>query len=154
MTESPDRRVISGTLFRERRASVTFREAPPPAPPGPVQRPARVARMLGLAHHIQRAIEAGTVPDQAAVARRLGLTRARVTQFLDLVLLALDIQEAILVLEAVDGVEPITERALRAIARSPAWVEQRLGWGTLSTALKGAGRTGRCEGVTRGRPPR
>jgi len=59
--------------------------------PEPVRRPARVAIMLALAHKIQQAIDGGVVRDRAEVARRLGLTRARVTQLLDLALLAPDI---------------------------------------------------------------
>ena len=47
------------------------------------------------------------------MARKLGLTRARVTQLLDLTLLAVDIQGQILFAESIDGVETICERALR-----------------------------------------
>lgn len=106
-------------------------EAPPP--PEPVRRPARVARMLALAHHIRWAIERGDVPDASTVARRLGLTRARVSQLLDLCLLAPDIQEAILALEAVDGAEPIPERALRDVGRAGGWAEQRRRWNVESS---------------------
>jgi len=35
--------------------------------------------MLALAHHLQGAVDHGVVADRAAVARKLGLTRARVT---------------------------------------------------------------------------
>lgn len=63
--------------------------------------------------------------DRAAVARKLGLTRARVTQLLDLLLLAPDLQQAVLVLEAVDGAEPMSERTLRAVAHAGSWMEQR-----------------------------
>jgi hypothetical protein len=45
---------------------------------------AHMARGLALAHHLQGAIDRGLVPDRATAARRLGLTRARVTQLLDL----------------------------------------------------------------------
>jgi hypothetical protein len=62
------------------------------------------------------------------VAKRLGLTRARVTQLLDILLLAPDLQEQVLHLEAVDGVEPVSERVLRALARSGTWAEQRVAW--------------------------
>lgn len=54
-------------------------------------RPAHVARMLALAHHLQDAIDRRLVPDRATVARKLGFTRARVTQLLDLLLLAPDL---------------------------------------------------------------
>lgn len=71
--------------------------------------------------------------DQAAGARRFGVTRARVTRLLDLTLLAPDIKEAILHLEAVDGVEPMSERALRAVAQSPVWAKQRRFWASLAS---------------------
>ena len=83
-----------------------------------------------LAHHLQWAIERGDVPDAATVARRLGLTRARVSQLLDLCLLAPDLQERVLELDAVDGAEPVSERALRAVAHAGSWEEQRVAWGS------------------------
>jgi len=44
--------------------------------------------LLGLAHAIERQIQAGAFKDYSDVARHHGLTRARVTQLLDLTLLA------------------------------------------------------------------
>lgn len=70
--------------------------------------------------------------DRAAVARKLGLTRARVTQLLDLLLLAPDLQQPVLGLEAVDGAEPMSERALRAVAHAGSWGEQREAWASTS----------------------
>lgn len=98
---------------------------------GPVRRPARVAVMLALAHKIQHAIDAGTVRDRAELARQLGFTRARVTQILDLLLLAPDIQEHVVHLQAVDGVEPLAERALREVVRHESWAEQRVAWAAI-----------------------
>lgn len=66
------------------------------------------------------------------LARQLGFTRARVTQILDLLLLAPDIQEHIVHLEAVDGVEPMSERALRDVVRHESWAEQRCAWASIS----------------------
>jgi len=123
-----DRHILTGTLFRRRNSRVTLTEEPPPPNPEPVRRPAKVARMLALAHHLQSAIDRGLVADRAAVARKLGLTRARVTQLLDLLLLAPDLQQAALGLEAIDGAEPMSERALRAVAHAGSWVEQRAAW--------------------------
>lgn len=120
---APGPRVVTGQLHRVQRGHGK-RFAPEP-PPGPVRRPARVAVMLALAHKIQQAIGAGTVPDRAEVARRLGFTRARVTHLMDLTLLAPDLQERVLGLEAVDGVEPIGERVLRPVARVCCWEAQR-----------------------------
>ena len=81
--------------------------------------------MLALAHKIQDAIDRGAVRDRAEVAQRLGLTRARVTQLLDLTLLAPDIQESILFVQSVDGIEPVTERELRPLCDQAAWSVQR-----------------------------
>ncbi|MBL8919965.1 MAG: hypothetical protein JNJ54_13955 [Myxococcaceae bacterium] len=122
-----DRLVLKGTLFRRqgRRVELTDRPLTPPEPRAPVRRPAKVARMLALAHHLQRAIDQGLVADRAAVARNLGQTRARITQLLDLLLLAPDLQVLVLDLEAVDGVEPMTERQLRVVAHAAAWGDQR-----------------------------
>lgn len=116
-------RVVTGTLHRVQRGHGKRFVPEPPA--GPVRRPARVAVMLALAHKIQQAIDAGKVRDRAEVARRLGFTRARITHLMDLTLLAPDLQERVLGLEAVDGVEPISERELRKIAHAGRWGEQR-----------------------------
>jgi class 3 adenylate cyclase len=97
-----------------------------------VRRPAKVARQLALAHHLQAAIERGLVADQAALARKLGLTRARVTQLFDLLMLAADLQEQVLALEAVDGAEPMAERTLREVAHAGTWAEQRAAWSALA----------------------
>ena len=117
--------IIEGELHRVRhgrrkRFAVTSQ-------PGPVHRPARVAVTLALAHRIRQEILSGEVQDQAAAARNLGLTRARLTQILDLANLAPDLQEEILFLEAIDGREPLRERALRGVVRVTTWADQRSG---------------------------
>ncbi len=99
--------------------------AEPPPVIAPVYRPARVALMLALAHKIAAAIAGGQLRDQADAARRLDITRARVTQLLALLALAPDLQVRVLFLESIDGIEPLTERALRLVTRARSWVEQR-----------------------------
>ena len=124
--------------------------APEPPPREPVRRPAKVARMLALAHHIQWAIYRGEVPGAATVARRLGLTRARVSQFLGLCFLAPDIQEQILGLEAVDGREPMAERALREVELAGCWAEQLEAWSDVGRGrMTEAGRRGKPQAVGR-----
>ena len=132
---APGSRIFTSYLFRGRDGkSVAFRDEPPPPPPEPIRRPARVARMLALAHRLERAIERGDYTDRADLARQFGLTRARITQLLNLTLLAPDIQEAVLALEALDGVQPTSERALREVCWATDWQEQRERWGqVLST---------------------
>jgi hypothetical protein len=129
---SKDVRIFEGKLHRvQRRHGKAFVEGPPAPAAEPVRRPARVAVMLALAHKIEDAIRRGLVRDRAEVARRLGLTRARLTQLLDLTLLAPDIQVAVLELEAIDGVEPAAEHTLRGVVRAGAWASQREQWQTL-----------------------
>lgn len=49
---------------------------------------------------LQRAIDRGVFLDQAALARKRGLTHARVSQLFDRLMLAADLQEPVLALEA------------------------------------------------------
>jgi hypothetical protein len=51
-------------------------------------------------------------------------------------LLAPDLQMAILQLEAVDGAEPLAERTLRDVAHAGTWAEQRAAWATQSAPLE------------------
>ena len=84
--------------------------------------------MLALAHGMQRAIDRGEIGDQAQAARRFGITRARVSQIFDLTLLAPAIREAVLGMEAVEGAEPLSERALRDLCRHDSWHQQEAAW--------------------------
>ena len=119
-------RVIRGRIRRIRRkhALVFVEEAPPPET---VCRPARVARMLALAHRLQEAIDRGDYQDRAELARVLGVTKARVSQILDLTLLAPEIQEEILCPcrdnPRLPSVTPALYRAT--------WSEQRALWSRL-----------------------
>lgn len=90
--------------------------------------PARVARQLALAHALQRRVDDGEFPDYATMARALGFTRARISQIMDLLLLAPAIQEEILFLECIPGQQPVSERALRTLVRKRSWSEQRDAW--------------------------
>jgi len=122
-------RIFKGSLFRVREGRAwAFTEEPPPPPPTEVRRPARVAQVLARAHHLQAAIDRGDYADRADAARQLGFTRARITQILDLLQLAPDLQERVLDLEAVDGVEPLSERGLRRVVQQERWDDQRDAW--------------------------
>jgi len=93
--------------------------------------PARVARQLALAHALQERLDARDFPDRAEMARALGFTRARISQLLDLLLLAPDIQEEILFLEYPPGTQPLSEADLRPLVRLTLWSEQRRAWRAL-----------------------
>lgn len=98
--------------------------------------PARVARQLALAHALRRRLERGEFADFADMARQLGFTRARVTQLMDLLLLAPEVQEEILFLELPPGAQPVSERGLReAVLGTIDWQEQRRRWEGLKGSL-------------------
>ena len=88
----------------------------------------RVARLLALAHRIDAMIATGQLRDLADAARVLGLTRARVTQVMNLLLLAPTIQEAILELPPTTARDTVTERSLRRIVAAPLWERQTMMW--------------------------
>jgi hypothetical protein len=90
--------------------------------------PARVARLLALAHDIAARIDAGEYRDYAEVAEVHGLSRARLTQVMNFLLLAPAIQEEVLFLEVLPGREPIAERVLRRVLESLVWEEQMAVW--------------------------
>ena len=80
-----------------------------PAPPRRLIFEQRLQQRLALAHLIERKIEAGELRDYAEAARLLGVTRARLSQLADLVLLPADVQSAIL-----EGrMEGVSERQVR-----------------------------------------
>lgn len=107
-------------------ARVTLDPAAVPPDPAPRDEVLRLARKLALAHEMQRMIDDGEVNDQADLARMLGFTRARVTQILDLTLLAPDIQESILGGSERDP-RSSDGHALRRLTGMP-WRRQRAVW--------------------------
>ena len=95
-------------------------------PPGRVP---RVAKLMALALRFDQLVRDGVVTDYAELARLGHVTRARMTQIMNLLNLAPDIQETILGLPPVEnGRDPITERDLRAIVAVPDWRKQRRIW--------------------------
>lgn len=85
----------------------------------------RITRLMALAIRFDQLIRDGVVTDQAELARLGHVTRARMTQILNLLHLAPAIQEAILFLPRVEqGRDPITERELRTIVAIADWEEQ------------------------------
>ena len=86
----------------------------------------RVARLMALAIEFDRLLSGGLVKDYAELARRGRVTRARITQILNLLHLAPDIQERLLFLKPVGrGRGPFTECALREVTAQPCWDAQR-----------------------------
>jgi hypothetical protein len=80
----------------------------------------RLTKLLALAHRWNRLIEEGAVSDRAEIARTMGLSRARVTQIMDLLYLASEIQERILGGQG-EGVPEVPEREVRSLTKIPIW---------------------------------
>jgi len=91
----------------------------PRGKPKPPKRPKtpRVVELLQTALEWQRQLDAGEMETQAAIARREGITRARVTQIMALLRLAPEIQEHILAMPESVGRPAISERALRPVVQ-------------------------------------
>jgi hypothetical protein len=90
-----------------------------PEPP----RVPRIARLMALAVKFQDMVDRGEVRDYADLARLGFVTRARLTQIMNLMLLAPDIQERLL-----DGALRHSfgsERHLRPVIRNLDWSAQR-----------------------------
>ncbi len=99
------------------------------SPREPVGRVPRVARMLALAHKIDGMISRGQLEDLAHAARSFKLTRARVTQITNLLLLAPEIQTEILDLPNIThGRDPVSERQLRRVVAEVDWNRQLARW--------------------------
>jgi hypothetical protein len=106
------------------------REGPKPARPD--GRIARISRLLALAHHFRTLLDTGVVRTQMQLATLTKLTTARISQIMDLLVLAPDLQEEILFLPPVTkGPAPITERDLRPLLKTLVWSEQRARWAEL-----------------------
>jgi hypothetical protein len=103
---------------------------PPPKPvtPEPGRVP-RVARLLALALRIDERMRQGEWTSYAEVAVLGHVSRARVSQIMNLLNLAPDLQESILFLPRTErGRDPIILRELQPIASIVDWRKQRVLW--------------------------
>jgi len=97
----------------------------------------RITRLMALAIHLQKLIDDGAVRDYSEIARLTGITRARVTQIMNLTLLSPEIQEDILFLPLIEsGYDLVTERNIRKIASESLWEEQKTLWEGLTRFLQ------------------
>jgi hypothetical protein len=97
-----------------------------PEQPMPSRLP-RITKMMALAIRLDHLIKSGQVTDQAELARVGHVSRARLTQIMDLNLLAPDIQEEILNTKS-DAKPKILERDLLKLTREFSWNAQRQIW--------------------------
>jgi hypothetical protein len=117
---------------RGRRSKVV--EPPPKRAPATSQgRVPRIARLMALAIHFQDLIDRGVIRDYAELARLGYVSRARITQIMNLLNLAPDIQQGILGWNSDEGGTPTSEHAARRVAAHIFWVDQRLAFSVLET---------------------
>ena len=109
--------MTAGSVTYRAKLSGTRTRRPRPKPAS------RAARMLALAYHVDSLVERGVLKSYADAAAKLGITRARVSQVLQLMNLSARIQEQILM-----GSIASSERRLRAIAAIPDWAGQQARW--------------------------
>lgn len=97
----------------------------------------RVSRLMALAIRSDGLIGSGAITDQADLARLGHVSRARVTQIMNMLHLAPAIQEEVLSLPRVTaGRDAITERHLRTIAAEVDWARQVELWNQLKRAVQ------------------
>ena len=124
-----DESTVHFTTGRNGRKRLEVGEAPAPTEPGIVP---RLSRLMALAIRFEKLVRTGAVRDYAELARLGYVTRARMTQIMDLLNLAPDIQEEILFLPKTRNIrDTIPERRIRAIAATPDWKRQRRMWMSL-----------------------
>lgn len=98
----------------------------------PLGRVPRISRLMALAIRFDRLIRDGKVLDQSALARLAHVTQPRMTQIMNLLHLAPDIQEELLFLPPITvGRAPIHEKILRPIVAELDWARQRRTWAHL-----------------------
>jgi hypothetical protein len=96
----------------------------------------RISRLVALAHRFAGQLRLGRGGTMADLAAERGITRARMTQIMDLLLLAPDIQEDLLFLARTErGRDPVTLRTMRYVCATLVWAEQRVRWAEVKETL-------------------
>ena len=123
-----------------------------PQPSPPLGRVPRVSRLMALALRCDQLVRAGAIPNYAALAQLGCVSRARISQILNLLLLAPDIQEELLFLPRTErGRDPIHLRQLQPVAALWDWQRQRTQWRALQADRANGSRQARGRGRKRQR---
>jgi len=83
---------------------------------------------MALAIRFEQLIRDGVVSDQSELARLGSLSRARLTQLMNLNNIAPDIQEELLQPGKLCHQQDLSERLLRPLTMTPCWSNQRRIW--------------------------
>ena len=98
----------------------------PSEPLGPVP---RISRMMALAIWFDELIRKGEVKNFAELSRLGHVSRTQVSQVMNLLLLAPEIQEQILFMPRIGkGSDSLLLRDLQSVARNADWMKQRQIW--------------------------
>jgi hypothetical protein len=101
-----------------------------------VGRVPRLARLMALAIRFDSLLRSSAITDQAQLARLGKVSRARISQILNLLHLAPDIQEQLLFLPPVhQGRERLQLAHLQPLCRQWDWCRQRWQWQALRDCL-------------------
>lgn len=96
----------------------------------------RVSRLMALAIHFDRLLSEGKADDMSALSKHGRITKARMTQIMNLLNLAPDIQEELLRLPEIHLSRGfLTERKLRPVSSTLDWHTQRELWAKLKSRL-------------------
>jgi hypothetical protein len=115
------------TIDRQRGQRRRPSESKTPDPP----RISRIARLMALAIKFQDMVDRGEVRDYADLARLGYVSRARITQIMNMLNLAPDIQEELLTSSTLAAQANVPERGLRQVTAVVAWSQQRRLWNEL-----------------------
>ena len=119
-----------------KRSAKTIVEAGPQPEQPTLSRLPRITKMMALAIRLDQLIKSGQVTDQAELARVGHVSRARLTQIMDLNLLAPEIQEELLFWLGPNlRVEFTKERDARKLIKFLDWKVQRQMWQLHKSAL-------------------
>ncbi len=131
------------TIFHKVRVGkhIALVEGPAPSKPErPIGRLPRITRYMALAIYYEDLIRQGQVHDYAEIAMLGYVSRARVSQIMNLRLLSPDIQEELVSLERISqGKDSLLLRELQKIALEPNWRKQRTQWASLTTQYQQKG---------------
>jgi hypothetical protein len=118
-------------LGRQAKGRQTFVAGPEPKTPK--GRLPKVTRWMALAIKLDGLVRSGAIASYSEVAELGHVTRARISQIMNLLNLAPDIQEATLSLPGVErGRDPVILAELQPIAAELDWAKQRKMWRRLT----------------------
>jgi hypothetical protein len=125
-----------GATFHKKRVGkhIAMVEGPPQtAPERPKGRLPRITRYMALAIYYEDLIRQGHVHDYGEIATLGHVTRARVSQIMNLRLLAPEIQEELITrIRVIKGRDSLSLRQLQTIALDNEWKSQRKRWRDLA----------------------